>query len=114
MSDPTISLCGESSPIGNTRDCPREAGHDGEHYCWGEGKAHGNTYGITVMTFAGEKVYHLTMEGRSKPEEVCCLLALMEAVVNPTTLSDAEEKRYWESRQSIVDARRDPLDEGRI
>lgn len=118
MSGPAIALCGASSPISNTNACPRETGHDGEHYCWGEGKAHGNIYGIAVLTFAGEKVYHLTMEGRTQPEELCALLALMEVVADPeraaAALPEADRRKYRESLESIVRARRDPMDEGRI
>ena len=75
-----VKLCGAPTPIGNTRDCPRERGHDGEHYCWGEGHISGRRYGITVMTFDGERVAHYTMEGKTTPEELCALIAFSEVV----------------------------------
>lgn len=80
MTEPEIVLCGEQSPIANTEPCPLENDHEGEHLCWGEGHIHGSTYGVTVMKHSGERVYHATMEGRSTPEMVCALLALMDAV----------------------------------
>lgn len=75
-----LVLCGEPSPILNTLPCPREHGHDGEHYCWGEGRIDHRRYGITVLTFEGERVYHFTMEGQTTADELCALLAFFELV----------------------------------
>lgn len=70
------------------------------------------------MTFAGEKVCHLTMEGRTQPEELCALLAYFELLADPAraiaALPEAARREYERCQQSIVDARRDPLNEGRI
>jgi hypothetical protein len=87
--EPELQLCGEPTPIGNTRDCPREKGHDGPHYAWAEGHKHGNDYGITVMTFGGEKVLHFSMTGKTTAEELCVLIAYFEWI--------AERKRGIEA-----------------
>lgn len=81
MTDTHLVLCGEPSPIGNTNACPQEKDHDGEHYCWGEAPhGHDNSYGVTVMTFSGERVMHMTMIGPSEPETVCAVIGLTEVL----------------------------------
>ncbi len=112
---PEIVLCGNPSPIGNTNPCPLEKDHEGEHLCWGEGLAHGNTYGITVLNHAGERRYHFTMEGRTRPEELCALLAVMDVMNDPERFVSAEERaEYRRCQESVIRARRDPLNEGRL
>lgn len=48
-------------------------------------------WGITVLTFDGERVYHFTMQGRTKPEELCAMLAYFDAVAIAHAAKRAEE-----------------------
>lgn len=73
-----LVTCDEPAPRSDLNACPREKDHDGEHYCWWEVKLSGNEYGVTVATHAGEKVYHMTMEGTSTPKEICAIVTIME------------------------------------
>ena len=88
-----LVLCGEPTSIIGTKPCPREKGHQDEHYCWAEGHIRVRQTGITVLTHAGERVLHLRMEGQSTPEEVCALVEYFEWLRTPEGKAALERSR---------------------
>lgn len=77
-----LTLCGEPSGVPGTEPCPREKGHDGDHYTWWQsfqpGRKRGRN-GITIANVATRKtIMHVTFDGYAEPEEIAALVALSD------------------------------------
>lgn len=78
---PMPDLCGHIAPQrrgDGYESCPLERDHDGPHLIWAQ-RAYTGGVRVSVWATDGEPQLAATFEGEVTAEEVCALVAIMEA-----------------------------------